>query len=68
MTFGTEALCRRFRSMPRYFFHVHDVAPRTDEQGEALPDDEAAWREATSFAAALFGDVDGKFRPAKSGA
>ncbi|MGY4325929.1 signal recognition particle GTPase [Bradyrhizobium sp. LB7.2] len=49
--------------MPRYFFHVHNVAPSKDEQGEELPDDEAAWREATTFAGALFRDVDGKFRP-----
>ncbi|WP_409411417.1 DUF6894 family protein [Bradyrhizobium manausense] len=33
--------------MRRYFFYVHNVAPCKDEQGEELPDDEAAWREAT---------------------
>jgi hypothetical protein len=49
--------------MPRYFFHVHDVAPNKDGQGEELPDDEAAWREATSYAGALLNDIDGKFRP-----
>lgn len=32
------------------FFHVHNVAPSKDEQGEELPDDEAAWREATTLA------------------
>jgi hypothetical protein len=32
-------------------------------QGEELPDDEAAWRMATSFAGELFKDIDGRFRP-----
>jgi hypothetical protein len=49
--------------MPKYFFHVHNVAPSADDQGEELADDEAAWREATSYAGALFKDIDGKFRP-----
>jgi hypothetical protein len=49
--------------MPRYFFNVHDVSPSADDQGEELPDDEAAWREVTTFAGALFKDIDGRFRP-----
>ncbi|MGC2084272.1 MAG: hypothetical protein WA702_13065 [Bradyrhizobium sp.] len=49
--------------MPRYFFNVHDVKPSIDEHGEELPDDEAAWKEATSFAGALIKDIDGEFRP-----
>ena len=49
--------------MPRYFFNVHDVEPSTDEAGEDLPDDEAAWKEATLFAGELFKDIDGRFRP-----
>jgi len=49
--------------MPRYFFHVHNVAPTRDEEGEELPDDDAAWREATSYIGALLKDLDGKFRP-----
>ncbi|MCK1302091.1 hypothetical protein IVB33_15745 [Bradyrhizobium sp. 24] len=49
--------------MPKYFFHVHNVAPSADDQGEELADDAAAWREATSYAGALFKDIDGKFRP-----
>lgn len=52
-----------FSHMPRYFFNVHNVELSTDEQGEHFPDNEAAWREATSFAGALFKDIDGKFRP-----
>jgi len=31
-----------------------------------LPDDEAAWKEATSYAGALFKDIDGKFRPGQN--
>lgn len=49
--------------MPRYFFNVHKVAPSTDDHGEVLPDDEAAWREATLYAGELLKDIDGKFRP-----
>ncbi|WP_375142238.1 hypothetical protein [Bradyrhizobium sp. CCGB12] len=49
--------------MPRYFFNVHDVQPSTDDLGEELPDDDAAWREATKFAGALLNDIDGKYRP-----
>ena len=49
--------------MAKYFFNVHNVSASRDEQGEELPDDEAAWREATTFAGALFKDIDGRFRP-----
>ncbi|KYG97882.1 hypothetical protein SE91_04410 [Bradyrhizobium sp. DOA1] len=49
--------------MPRYFFHVHDVAASKDNEGEVLRDDEAAWREAVSYAGALLNDINGKFRP-----
>ena len=49
--------------MPRYFFNVHNVEPTVDDLGEELPDDEAAWKEATSYAGELFKDIDGRFRP-----
>lgn len=49
--------------MPRYFFHVRDVDPSIDSVGEELPDDEAAWKEATWFAGAVCQDITGKFRP-----
>lgn len=49
--------------MPKYFFNVHDAHPIADTLGEELPNDEAAWKEATSYAGALFKDIDGKFRP-----
>ena len=49
--------------MPTYFFNVHNVEPSTDQHGTELPNDEAAWKEATAFAGELFKDIDGKFRP-----
>ena len=49
--------------MPRYFFDVHDSSPRMDEVGEELPNDEAAWREATTTAGEIFKDVNGKMQP-----
>lgn len=42
---------------------MHDSHPIKDNQGEDLPDDEAAWKEATSFTGAVFKGLDGKFRP-----
>jgi hypothetical protein len=49
--------------MPRYFFNVHGVRPSADYEGEELPDDKAAWDEATLITGELFRDIDGKFRP-----
>ena len=49
--------------MPRYFFNMHGIRPSIDEVGEELPDDEAAWHEATVIAGEIFRDIDGKFRP-----
>ena len=46
--------------MPKYFFDAHD---NLDEVGHELPNDEAAWREATSLAGAIFKDIDGKIPP-----
>jgi hypothetical protein len=43
--------------MPRYYFDVHGLGSSFDEAGEELPDDEAAWGEATQFAAELFKDI-----------
>ena len=50
-------------SMPKYFFHTHGLQPTEDDRGEVLPDDEAAWHEATLVAGEIFKDIDGKFRP-----
>ncbi|WP_430648619.1 DUF6894 family protein [Bradyrhizobium sp. DASA03076] len=49
--------------MPRYFFHLRGAVPERDLEGQVLPDDEAAWREATTFAGALFNEIDGRYRP-----
>jgi hypothetical protein len=32
--------------MPLYFFYISGVEPFSDAEGEELPDDGAAWREA----------------------
>jgi hypothetical protein len=49
--------------MPRYSFDIDGTNPALDEIGEELPDDEAAWKQATITAGEIFKDVDGKFRP-----
>ncbi|MBU6464852.1 MAG: hypothetical protein KGL35_27895 [Bradyrhizobium sp.] len=49
--------------MPRYFFDFHNCLLGRDEIGEELPDDAAAWREATIFAGQLFKEIDGKLGP-----
>jgi len=38
-------------------------APSLDEVGEGLPNDDAAWHEATVTAGEIFRDVDGKILP-----
>jgi uncharacterized protein DUF6894 len=48
--------------MPRYHFNASDVSPAPDDMGEELPNDEAAWREATIVAGQIFRDLDGKLR------
>ncbi|WP_298253732.1 hypothetical protein [Bradyrhizobium sp.] len=49
--------------MPRYFFDVHNIFASADETGQELPNDEAAWHEATVFAGEIFKDMDGNIRP-----
>ena len=50
--------------MPRYFFHVHHGDQSyVDEIGEELPDDHAAWMEATSSAGESIRDLDGRLKP-----
>jgi hypothetical protein len=48
--------------MPRYFFHFEGQQPHTDTTGEALLNDEAAWREAVR----LSRDVEHALRPGDS--
>jgi hypothetical protein len=52
-----------FPYMARYFFNIHGAASGPDQVGEELPNDDAAWHEATLIAGELFKDIDGKFRP-----
>jgi hypothetical protein len=47
----------------RYAQVLHDNFPSLNEVGEELPNDEAAWREATTTAGEIFKNVDGKMRP-----
>lgn len=44
------------------FFHVHNVELSIDTQGRGAARRRSG-REATSYAAALFKDIDGRFRP-----
>jgi hypothetical protein len=48
------------------FFHVKPFEPTIDTDGVLLENDEAAWHEATIFAAEVFKVVDGHFRPGQS--
>ena len=49
--------------MPRYFFNVYHEASEKDEIGEELPDQHAAWREATVTAGQMLQSLDGKLQP-----
>ena len=49
--------------MPRYFFNVHKARTAIDELGDELPDDDAAWKEATKIAGELLRSLDGTFVP-----
>jgi hypothetical protein len=58
ITFGSA-----FSQMPRYFFDVHNERSTIDTEGEELPDNKAAWHEATAVAGDLLRNMDGKFQP-----
>jgi hypothetical protein len=49
--------------MARYFFNIHGAHESPDEEGEELPDNEVAWKEATIIAGELFRNIDGELRP-----
>jgi hypothetical protein len=51
--------------MPRYFFNVYHDRAELDEEGEELPDVQAAWREATVTAGQIIQDLNGKLSPGK---
>ncbi|WP_430648595.1 DUF6894 family protein [Bradyrhizobium manausense] len=50
--------------MCRDIFSIDNVAPTVDCEGEELPDDESARREATSYAGALSSGPKAKVGPA----
>jgi hypothetical protein len=52
-----------FPCVARHFFNIKGAASNPDMVGEELPNDEAAWHEATLIAGELFKDIKGKFRP-----
>jgi hypothetical protein len=47
----------------RYYFNISGSHPSTDKEGQELPNDDAAWKEATTTAGEIFKDIDGTFRP-----
>jgi hypothetical protein len=49
--------------MPKYFFNVNNTRPVTDDEGEELPNKEAAWHEATAIAGEIFKDMADRFSP-----
>jgi uncharacterized protein DUF6894 len=49
--------------MPRYFFHVYHEREEIDDQGEELPDNHAAWHEATVTAGQILQGLDGRLQP-----
>jgi hypothetical protein len=49
--------------MPKYFFNIRYEHQGRDTVGEELPDEMAAWREATLIAGELFRDIHTKFEP-----
>ena len=51
--------------MPRYFFHVHHERSEPDFEGEELPDQHAAWQEATEMAGRTLQGLDGKLQPGR---
>lgn len=51
--------------MPKYFFHVTHGQKHVDQEGEELPDEHAAWKEATVTAGQMLQGLDGKLAPGR---
>jgi hypothetical protein len=49
--------------MPRYFFDIHHDVIQIDREGEELPDQHAAWKEATVMAGQILQGLDGRLKP-----
>ena len=49
--------------MPRYFFNItQGKVPRPPDEGMELPDDAAAWEEATTTCGEMIKELDGKLK------
>ncbi|WP_439374572.1 DUF6894 family protein [Bradyrhizobium sp. DASA03120] len=48
--------------MPRYFFNITHERSVTDHVGEELPDQHAAWKEATVIAGQILQGLEGHLR------
>jgi hypothetical protein len=49
--------------MPLYFFNITDgVLPRPLDEGMDLPNDDAAWEEATTCCGEMIKELDGKLK------
>jgi hypothetical protein len=49
--------------MPRYFFNItQGKLPRPSDEGMELPNDEAAWEEATTACGEMIKELDGKLK------
>jgi hypothetical protein len=51
------------QTMPRYFFHVIHKRRELDREGYELPDEHAAWKEATVTAGQILQGLHGKLTP-----
>ena len=49
--------------MPLYFFDIDHGSANTDEEGEDFPDQNAAWKEATSTAGHMLRDLHRSLTP-----
>jgi hypothetical protein len=51
--------------MPLYFLTSITTGPKSNEQGEELADQHAAWKEATTIAGQTIQDLDGRLKPGR---
>ena len=49
--------------MPLYHFNIFHDAARLDREGTELPNVDAAWEKATTFAGEMIKGLDGALRP-----
>jgi uncharacterized protein DUF6894 len=58
-----QTLAAELSWMPKYFFNVFHDRTEWDSVGEELPDQHAAWKEATVTVGQLLQSLDGKLQP-----